>query len=207
MVTRPSSSRSKVVTGSREVLLAVLPGADVALEPCDLLGVDRFLDQDARDAGTSPVDGDTNMSDIEEVRTYLAKENGLATVSTTQADGRVLSSVVNCGVIDHPLTCAPCVALVSAGGAARLSHVRRGSQVTIAIRRGWTWRSVTGPADLIGLDDLPDGIDAEALRLLLREVFQAAGGTHDDFDEYDRAMATEGRVAVLVAPDRILGNY
>ena len=143
------------------------------------------------------------MSDIEEVRAYLAKENGLATVSTTQADGRVLSSVVNCGVIAHPLTGAPCVALVSAGGAARLGHVRRGSQATIAIRRGWTWRSVTGPADLIG----PDGIDAEALRLLLREVFQAAGGTHDDFDEYDRVMATEGRVAVVVAPDRILGNY
>ena len=147
------------------------------------------------------------MSDIEEVRAYLAKEHGLATVSTTQADGRVLSSVVNCGVIDHPLTGAPCVALVSAGGAARLGHVRRGSQATIAIRRGWTWRSVTGPAALIGPDDLPDGIDAEALRLLLREVFQAAGGTHDDFDEYDRVMATEGRVAVVVAPDRILGNY
>ena len=145
--------------------------------------------------------------DIEEVRAYLAKDNGLATVSTTQADERVLSSVVNCGVIDHPITGVPCVALVSAGGAARLSHVRRGSQVTIAIRRGWTWRSVTGPADLIGPEDLPDGIDAEALRLLLREVFQAAGGTHDDFDEYDRVMVDEGRVAVLVAPDRILGNY
>jgi len=147
------------------------------------------------------------VMDIEEVRAYLAKENGLATVSTTQADGRVLSSVANCGVIDHPITGAPCVALVSAGGAARLGHVRRGSQVTIAIRRDWTWRSVTGPADLIGPDDLPDGIDAEALRLLLREVFQAASGTHDDFDEYDRVMAHEGRVAVFVAPERILGNY
>mgnify|MGYP001144736864 FL=1 len=145
--------------------------------------------------------------DIEEVRAYLAKENGLATVSTTQADGRVLSSVANCGVVDHPITGAPCVALVSAGGAARLGHVRRGSQVTIAIRRDWTWRSVTGPADIIGADDLPDGIDAEALRLLLREVFQAASGTHDDFDEYDRVMADEGRVAVFVAPERILGNY
>ncbi|SUZ86574.1 uncharacterized protein METZ01_LOCUS39428, partial [marine metagenome] len=116
--------------------------------------------------------------DIEEVRTYLATENGLAIVSTTQADARVLSSVVNCGVIDHPITGVPCVAFVSAGGAARLGHVRRGSQVTIAIRRDWTWRSVTGPADLIGPGDLPDGIDAEALRLLLREVFQAASGTH-----------------------------
>ena len=144
---------------------------------------------------------------IEEVRAYLAKDNGLAIVRTTQADERVLSSVVNCGVIKHPITGVPCVALVSAGRAARLGHIRRGSQATIAIRRGWTWRSVTGPADLIGPDDLSDGIDAEALRLLLREVFQAAGGTHDDFDEYDRVMVDEGRVAVLVAPDRILGNY
>ena len=156
---------------------------------------------------TVGLEGYRQVVDIQEVRAYLAKENGLAIVSTTQADGRVLSSVVNCGVIDHPITGVPCVAFVSAGGAARLSHVRRDSQVTIAIRRDWTWRSVTGPADLIGPGDLPDGIDAEALRLLLREVFQAASGTHDDFDEYDRVMANEGRVAVFVIPERILGNY
>jgi hypothetical protein len=40
----------------------------------------------------------------------------------------------------------------------------------------------------------------------LREVFHATGGTHDDLDEYDRAMTEEGRVAVLVTPERILGN-
>ncbi|MDG2908545.1 MAG: hypothetical protein P6D49_09620 [Acidimicrobiales bacterium] len=147
------------------------------------------------------------MSDIEGVRSFLAQEAGLVTVSTIQADGRVLSNVANCGVLDHPLTGATCVAFVSAGGAARLRHIRRGSEVTIAIRRGWAWRSVTGPADLIGPDDLLDGIDTEALRLLLRSVFEAAGGTHEDYDEYDRVMAGERRVAVLVAPDRILGRY
>lgn len=146
------------------------------------------------------------MPDIEEVRGYLAEENGLAVVSTTQADRRVLSSVTNCGVIDHPVTGAPCVALVSLGRAVRITHIRRGSQVTVAIRRGWRWLSVTGPAEIIGPDDLPDGIDAEALRLLLRVVFQAAGGTHDDFDEYDRVMVKEARAAILVTPDRILGS-
>lgn len=29
--------------------------------------------------------------------------------------------------------------------------------------------------------------------LLLRAIFTAAGGHHDDFDEYDRVMATERR--------------
>lgn len=145
------------------------------------------------------------MNDIDEVRDFLSTEHGLATVSTTQADGRVLSSIVNCGVIDHPVTGMPCVALVSRGDAARLGHIRRGSQVTIAIRRGWTWRSVTGPADIIGPDDPATGVDDEGLRMLLRDVFTAAGGTHDDFDEYDRAMADERRAAVFVAPDRILG--
>lgn len=146
------------------------------------------------------------MPDIGEVTDYLADEHGLATVSTTQADGRVLSSVANCGVLDHPVTGAPCVALVSMGGAARLTHIRRGSEVTIAIRRGWQWRSVTGPADLFGPDDPHEGLDPEAVRLLLRSVFQAAGGTHDDFDEYDRVMAEDRRTAVLVTPERILGN-
>ena len=146
------------------------------------------------------------MNDIDRVRSFLAEETGLATVSTSQADGRVLSSVTNCAVIDHPIDGTPCVALVSRGNAARLGHVRRGSHVTVAIRRGWNWVAVTGRADLIGPNDLPDGIDAEALRLLLREIFRAAGGSHDDFDEYDRAMADDARVAVLVAPDRILGN-
>jgi len=64
---------------------------------------------------------------------------------------------------------------------------------------------VTGPADLIGPKHMVDGVDADGVRLLLREIFQAAGGTHDDYDEYDRAMVDDGRVAVLVAPDRIQG--
>mgnify|MGYP001374835298 FL=1 len=144
--------------------------------------------------------------DIAEIKAYLSKESGLTVVSTTQSDGRVLSSVVNCGVINHPIEGTPCVAFVSAKGAARLVHIRRGSEVTVAIRRGWSWISATGPVDLIGTDDLPDGIDAERLRLLFREIFQAAGGTHEDYEEFDRAMANEGRVVVLVKPERILGN-
>ncbi len=146
------------------------------------------------------------MPDLDDVKRFLADETGLATISTVQSDGRVLSSIANCGVIDHPQTGEPVVALVSIGRAARIGHIRRGSAVTIAIRRGWNWVSVTGPADLIGPSDPAPGVDAEALRLLLREVYAAAGGTHDDLDEYDRAMAEDGRTVILVAPERIIGN-
>ena len=44
---------------------------------------------------------------------------------------------------------------------------------------------------------------AEAIRLLLREMFTAAGGTHDDWDTYDRTMAEDRRAAVLITPRRI----
>jgi hypothetical protein len=49
-------------------------------------------------------------------------------------------------------------------------------------------------------------VDAERLRRLRREVFTAAGGTHDDWDTYDRVMAEEGRAVVLVAPARVYSN-
>jgi hypothetical protein len=64
---------------------------------------------------------------------------------------------------------------------------------------------VEGRVDLAGPDDPLGDIDAERLRLLLREIFTAAGGTHEDFDTYDRVMAEERRVAVLVTAERVYG--
>ena len=63
-----------------------------------------------------------------------------------------------------------------------------------------------GAVDLAGPDDARDGIDAERLRMLLREIFTAAGGTHDDFDTYDRVMREERRTAVFVHPDRVYAS-
>ena len=53
--------------------------------------------------------------------------------------------------------------------------------------------------------DLP-GLVADAVPALLRDVFHAAGGAHDDLDAYDRAMATERRTAVLIRPERFATN-
>jgi hypothetical protein len=42
--------------------------------------------------------------------------------------------------------------------------------------------------------------------VLLRDVFTAAGGTHDDWPTYDRVMAEERRAAVMIAPERVYSN-
>ncbi len=136
----------------------------------------------------------------------LGDEHGLAVVSTVQRNGHVLTSVVNAAVHAHPVTGAESVAFVSRGDAARLRHIRAGSHVTVTVRRGWRWVGISGPAELVGPDDPADGVAIEDLRRLLRSVFQAAGGEHDDYEEYDRVMAAERRTAVFVAPDRIIGN-
>ena len=95
------------------------------------------------------------------------------------------------------------VGLVSAGNARRLANLRARPRASVVARVGWQWAAAEGPVELAGPDDPMPGVDAERLRLLLREIFTAAGGTHDDFDAYDRAMADERRVAVLVTPARI----
>ncbi|MDH5291862.1 MAG: hypothetical protein OEY41_17845, partial [Acidimicrobiia bacterium] len=58
-------------------------------------------------------------------------------------------------------------------------------------------------ASLITAAELPAG---QELGPLLRAVFAAAGGTHDDWDEFDRVMAAENRIAVFVIPERITGQ-
>lgn len=146
------------------------------------------------------------MPNIVDMRAFLADEHGLAVVSTSRADGAVLSSVVNAGVMQHPVSGETVAAFVSGGSAGRLSHIRAGRPVTLVARRDWRWIGVTGSADLIGPDDLRDGYDPDAVPMLLRDVFTAAGGTHDDWDEYDRAMLDDRRVAVFVRPARVVGN-
>jgi len=143
--------------------------------------------------------------DIEAVRRFVARDHGLVVVATTRADGSVQASVVNGGVLEHPVAGWPVVGLVAQGGSAKLRHLRSRPRATVVFRSGWEWLAVEGPVDLAGPSDALTGVDAERLRLLLREIFTAAGGTHDDFDEYDRVMAAEGRTAVLIRPERIYG--
>jgi hypothetical protein len=48
-----------------------------------------------------------------------------------------------------------------------------------------------------------DDTDPDTMRRLLREIYVAAGGTHDDWETYDRVMRQERRAAVVIVPERI----
>ncbi|TMS45844.1 TIGR03618 family F420-dependent PPOX class oxidoreductase [Mycobacterium sp. DBP42] len=146
------------------------------------------------------------MTDISQFADMLSRDHGLCVLSTLRGDGSVQSSVVNAGVMAHPRTAEPVVALVAIGGARKLAHLRADPRATVVARAGWQWVTVEGTADIIGPDDPDPGTDAEALRRLLRDVFTAAGGTHDDWDTYDRVMREERRAAVLITPARVYSN-
>jgi PPOX class probable F420-dependent enzyme len=143
------------------------------------------------------------VADIADFRKLIAGDHGLVVVSTLREDGTIASSVVNAGVLPHPVTGAQVVGLVSRGDAHRVANLRARPRASVVIRAGWQWAGAEGPVELAGPDDPMPGVDAERLRLLLREIFTAAGGTHDDFGTYDRVMAEERRLAVLVSPARI----
>jgi len=145
-------------------------------------------------------------ADLDLVRRLVAADHGLAVVAVTRRDGTVHASVVNGGVVDDPISGRPAVGLVVAGSTVKLRVLRRTRRATIVFRAGWEWVAVEGPVSLYGPDDLPDGFGAERVSPLLRAVFTAAGGTHDDWDEYDRVMAAERRTAVLIEPERITSN-
>ena len=142
---------------------------------------------------------------LDDAMALAAREQFLAVVSTLRADSTIQSSLVNAGVLDHPVTGDPALAFVTYG-AAKLRNLRDRPQVAVTFRSGWSWATIEGRAELIGPDDPHPQIDPERYRLLLREIFTAAGGQHDDWDAYDKTMVEQGRVAVFVAASRIYSN-
>lgn len=143
---------------------------------------------------------------LDTVRELGAASRWLGAVATTRPDGSVHASLVNAGLLDDPVTGQPVVGLVARGDTRKLAHMRRSGRAAVLFQHGWQWVSVEGPVRIAGPDDPLDGFAGERLPALLRAVFEAAGGTHDDWAEYDRVMAAERRAAVLVTPARILSN-
>jgi hypothetical protein len=133
-----------------------------------------------------------------------AADHGLAVFTVGRPNGSVHASVVSAGVIADPVDGLPGVAAVVGGGTRKLELLRQVGRATLVFKDGFDWSAVSGPVRLIGPDDgAEDGLDVP---LTIRSVFEAAGGTHDDWVEFDRVMAAERRCAVFVRADAVSSN-
>jgi PPOX class probable F420-dependent enzyme len=146
------------------------------------------------------------MTTLDEAVALAKEDSGLAVISTVRADGTVQASLVNVGLLAHPSSGEQVLGFTTYGKV-KLANLRARPQLAVTFRSGWQWATVEGRAELVGPDDEQAWLtEADQLRLLLRDVFSAAGGTHDNWDEYDRTMLAQRRTAVLITPTRIYGS-
>jgi PPOX class probable F420-dependent enzyme len=146
------------------------------------------------------------QTNVELVRRLAAADHHWAVIATTRRNGSAQASVVTAGLMSHPLTGRQTVAFVSRGDTVKLANLRRDPRATVTFRAGREWVTVEGTVSLLGPDDGPADFSRDRVPALLRDVFTAAGGRHDDWAEFDRVMATERRGAVFVALDRVYSN-
>ena len=144
------------------------------------------------------------MADLDLVNRLAAGDHNLAVFTTAGLDGTVHASVVSAGVIDDPIDGHAGVGAVVGGATRKLTLLRESGTASVVFKNGFEWAAVTGPVRLIGPEDgIEFGLDVPEV---IRSVFRAAGGTHEDWDEFDRVMAEDCRCAVFVGATRITGN-
>jgi PPOX class probable F420-dependent enzyme len=146
------------------------------------------------------------MAEVADFARLAGREQGLSVVATLRGDQTIQATVVNCGVLDHPVRGVPVIGFTTRGNSRKLANLRARPRSAVTARSGWEWVTAEGRAELAGPDDPLDGLGKDGLRLLLRAVFIAAGGSHDDWATYDRVMAEERRTAVLITPERVYSN-
>ena len=144
--------------------------------------------------------------DLDLIRRLAAADRGYAVIATLRPDGSMQATLVNAGLFKAPGSGRPAVAFVARGGTVKLRNLRRDPRATIVFRSGPQWVTVEGRATLIGPDDPDDAVPADQIPRLLRDVYTSAGGSHDNWDEYDRVMAAERRTVVLISLDRVYTN-
>ncbi|KIA62434.1 TIGR03618 family F420-dependent PPOX class oxidoreductase [Nocardia vulneris] len=145
------------------------------------------------------------MTDLKSFADLVPVDSGLCVAVTLRADGTPQATVVTAAVLPHPATGADTVVFVSPGATVKLANLRADPTITLTIRAGWQWTTVEGTAQLVGPDDPHTGIDAERQRLVIRDIFAAAGVTQD-WDAYDQAMQDKRGTLVFVTPHRTYTN-
>src|SRR3954452_6383227 len=112
-----------------------------------------------------------------------SSEDGLAVVITYRPDGSAQASVVNAGVIDHPVTRAPAVGfVVQGGGRKKVANLRARRAATVVFRSGRDWVAIEGDVDLVGPDDDLLGVPRGEMTTVFHRIYASAiGGAANDW--------------------------
>ncbi len=132
------------------------------------------------------------MPTLRDVAAMLQRQP-YAVVSTLRPSGTVQSTLVNVGLY------ADGVAFTTVGRSQKEYNLRRNPACTVTIHDGPYWITVEGKARLYTWDTT----EPDTMQRVLREIYVVAGGTHADWDTYDRVVRAERRAAVVVVPERI----
>ena len=136
--------------------------------------------------------------DFDDARPFLETHHR-GVIATRRPNGATHSSIVVVGAYEGN------AAFVSVyPRSQKIRNLRRDPNCTVlGVTDHWReWVSVEGQATLFDYNNM----DAEEMRVMLREVYMACSHTeHPDWEEYDQAMIDQEAVIVLVKPDRVYG--
>ena len=135
---------------------------------------------------------------FEDVRPFLGNHHR-GVIGTRRANGATHSSIVVCGAYRDQA-----VFVSVRGSSAKVRNLRRDPHCTVlAVTDDWrSYAVIEGTSQLFDARNT----DAEELRVMLREAYQACGDAdHPDWEEYDEAMVRQDAVVVLVRPERVYG--
>ncbi len=121
-----------------------------------------------------------------------------AVLITLRRDGRAQSSDIAYAVVGDQIR------ISVTHDRAKTRNVRRDGRVVVHITDppSWSYVSIDATAEVSAVAGAPD--DAVVDELV--EVYRGVAGEHDDWDEFRRAMVTDGRCVIRVTPRSVTGQ-
>jgi PPOX class probable F420-dependent enzyme len=126
------------------------------------------------------------------------RERNHGTLITTKSDGRPQSSNIAYVLGDDGV-----IRISVTDGRAKTTNLRRSPQASLHVNRDdfYAYAVVEADVTLMPVAASPDDATVDALV----DYFRAVSGEHSDWDEYRRAMVTDGRLILELHPTHAYG--
>ena len=134
----------------------------------------------------------------DKTKAFLAQTHR-GVVTTFRKNGAAQMSIITCGPYRNG------VAFTVTSARSKFWNLKRNPRCSILVsnENWWGFMVLEGHAEILSADNTP----AEELRMALRDVYRTASGEeHSNWDEYDQAMVTDKRSAIIVVPEHIYGT-